>query len=118
MLSRDLIASIIRTFHESLEDVRDGGYENLYTAYFNKEREWFLQAQAKDITTFLADDPIYKTEMLSELLYRDARRLTDTELQGILYRKIILLYENIDARSQIFSLERSKRIQELKEQLE
>lgn len=125
MLSRDLIATVIKTFFEELDDVRDGGkregkespYAGFYSLYFNKEREWFMQASVSEITTFFADDPIYKLEMLTELLYRDARRLTDAELQGILYRKLVELYEVVDVRSMEFSMERMNRVAELKELL-
>lgn len=122
MLSRDLIATVIKTFFEELDDVRDGGgrqeqntsYAGFYDSYFHRSREWFLQASVQEITTFLVDDPIYKLEMLTELMYRDARRLSDAEIQGIMYRKIIELYSEIDTRSQEFSMERMNRVTELK----
>ena len=125
MLSRDLIATVIKTFFEELDDVRKGGkqseagsvYSGFYVSYFNKEREWFLRSEVSEITVFFADDPIYKLEMLTELLYRDARKLTDAEIQGIMYRKIIELYEVIDARSMEFSVERMNRVAELKQLL-
>lgn len=126
MLSRDLIATVIKTFFEELDDVRDGGKQNgeeslyagFYTSYFARERDWFIQAPVTEITTFFADDPIYKLEMLTELIYRDARRLTDAEIQGAMYRKIIELYDVIDARSMEFSVERMNRVAELKQLLE
>lgn len=126
MLSRDLIATVIKTFFEELDDVRDGGsrkeqnisYAGFYDSYFHRSREWFLQASVPEITTFLADDPIYKLEMLTELMYRDARRLSDAEIQGIMYRKIIELYSEIDTRSQEFSMERMNRVADLKGWLE
>ena len=73
-------------------DVRDGKrqmndespYAGMYASYFNKDRDWFIQADTEEITTFFADDPIYKLEMLTELIYRDARRLTDAGIQAIL----------------------------------
>lgn len=116
MLSRDLIATIIKTFFEELNDVRDGGkaYADFYTSYFNRNREWFLQASVPEITTFFADDPIYKLEMLAELMYRDARKLTDAEIQGIMYRKIIELHDAIDTGGGTFSLERMNRVEEIK----
>lgn len=125
MLSRDLIATVIKTFFEELDDVRDGGkraeqespYAGFYDLYFKKDREWFIQSPVSEITTFFADDPIYKLEMLTELLYRDARRLTDAELQGILYRKLVELYDVIDVRSMEFSVDRMNRVAELKELL-
>lgn len=55
--------------------------------------------------------------MLTELIYRDARRLTDAEIQGAMYRKIIELYDVIDARSMEFSVERMNRVAELKQLL-
>lgn len=126
MLARDLIATVVKTFFEALDDVRDGGqrtegeapYGKFYMTYFNREREWFLKAPAAEITAFFADDPVYKLEMLTELLYRDARLFTDAEIQGILYRKIIELYEVIDRRSMEFSLERMNRVADLKKFLE
>lgn len=120
MLARDLIASVIKTFFEELDDVRDGGksYAGLYTSYFQRDRAWFFQASAQDITTFFVDDPIQKLEMLTELLYHDTRILTDAEIQGIMYRKLIELYEVIDTRSQEFSLERESRVEEIKHLLE
>ena len=125
MLSRDLIASVVKTFFEELDDVRDAGwkadaespYAGLYLSYFKQKREWFLQAKVSEITTFFADDPIYKLEMLTELLYRDARCLTDAELQAVMYRKIIELYDLIDVRSQEFSIERMNRVAELRQYL-
>ena len=122
MLSRDLIATVIKTFFEELDDVRDGGrpegqeaaYAGLYTTYFNKERSWFLQVTASEITTFFADDPVYKLEMLTELMYRDASSLTDIEVQRIIYQKVLELYEVIDIRSREFSMERMNRVLELK----
>ena len=126
MLARDLIATVIKTFFEELDDVRDGKrqtsdespYAGMYASYFNKDRDWFIQADTEEITTFFADDPIYKLEMLTELIYRDARRLADAEIQAILYRKIIELYEVIDIRSQEFSMDRMNRTIELKQWLE
>ena len=140
MLARDLIAIVIKTFFEELDDVRDGKrqmndespYAGMYASYFNKDRDWFIQADTGEITTFFADDPIYKLEMLTELIYRDARRLTDAGIQAfdiaverarhagiqaILYRKIIELYEVIDIRSQEFSMDRMNRTTELKQWL-
>ena len=125
MLARDLIATVIKTFFEELDDVRDGKrqmndespYAGMYASYFNKDRDWFIQADTEEITTFFADDPIYKLEMLTELIYRDARRLTDAGRQAILYRKIIELYEVIDIRSQEFSMDRMNRPTELKQWL-
>ena len=125
MLARDLIATVIKTFFEELDDVRDGKrqmndespYAGMYASYFNKDRDWFIQADTEEITTFFADDPIYKLEMLTELIYRDARRLTDAGIQAILYRKIIELYEVIDIRSQEFSMDRMNRTTELKQWL-
>ena len=55
--------------------------------------------------------------MWTELIYRDARRLTDAGIQPILYRKIIELYEVIDIRSQEFSMDRMNRTTELKQWL-
>lgn len=55
--------------------------------------------------------------MLTELIYRDARTLTDAGIQAILYRKIIELYEVIDIRSQEFSMDRMNRTTELKQWL-
>ena len=89
----------------------------MYASYFNKDRDWFIQADTGEITTVFADDPIYKLEMLTELIYRDARRLTDAGSQAILYRKIIELYEVIDIRSQEFSMDRMNRTTELKQWL-
>lgn len=125
MLARDLIATVLKTFFEELDDVRDGKrqandespYTGMYASYFNKDRDWFIRADAKEITTFFADDPIYKLEMLTELIYRDARRLTDAGIQAVLYRKIIELYDVIDIRSQEFSIDRMNRAAELKQWL-
>lgn len=125
MLSRDLTASVIKTFFEELGDVRDGRrqentaypYAGLYMPYFHQEREWFVKADVKEITDLLADDPIAKLEMLAELLYRDARCLTDAEVQGVMFRKILELYEVIDTRSMEFSIERMNRAEELKKLL-
>jgi len=83
MLARDLIATVIKTFFEELDDVRDGKrqmndespYAGMYASYFNKDRDWFIQADTEEITTFFADDPIYKLEMLTELIYRDGMML-------------------------------------------
>lgn len=123
MLSRDLIATVVKTFFEELSDVRNGGkadgqespYTAFYSSYFSREREWFLKASVQDITMFLADDPIQKLEMLAELMFRDSRSLTDTELQGMMYRKIMGLYDVIDVRSMEFSMERMNRMALLKE---
>ena len=103
MLARDLIATVIKTFFEELDDVRDGKrqmndespYAGMYASYFNKDRDWFIQADTEEITTFFADAGI----------------------QAILYRKIIELYEVIDIRSQEFSMDRMNRTTELKQWL-
>lgn len=98
MLKRDLIATVIKTFFEELDDVRDGAkttgsdisaYTGFYTSRFDRERDWFVKAGVPEITTFFADDPIYKLEMLIELMYRDARKLTDAEIQAVMYRKLL-----------------------------
>lgn len=123
MLSRDLIATVVKTFFEELSDVRDGGkadgqespYTSFYSSYFSRERGWFLEASVPDITMFLADDPIHKLEMLAELMFRDSRSLTDAELQRMMYRKIIGLYDVIDTRSMEFSIERMNRRVQLQE---
>ena len=65
MLARDLIATVIKTFFEELDDVRDGKrqmndespYAGMYASYFNKDRDWFIQADTEEITTFFADEP-------------------------------------------------------------
>lgn len=126
MLSRDLIATVTKTFFEELDNVRDGGnqvvegslYAGFYNQYFNKDRDWFIQAPVEDITAFLAEDPIQKVEMLLELLFRDARRLKETETQWYMYRKIIGLYEEVDNRSMEFSMERMRRVAEIKALME
>lgn len=126
MLSRDLIATVIKTFFEELDDVRDGArresnesaYAGFYSAYFNQDRDWFIKAEISEITALFVDDPISKLQMLTELMYRDARKFTDAEIQGIMYRKIIELYEVIDNRTMEFSIERMNRVAELKELLE
>lgn len=124
MLSRELTASVIKTFFEELGDIRDGRriensdlYAGLYFPYFYRERRWFVEAGISEITTLLADDPIRKLEMLTELMYQDARRATSAELQAAMYRKIIQLYDVIDARSMTFSMERTNRVRELEKQL-
>ena len=125
MLARDLIATVIKTFFEELDDVRDGKrqmndespYAGMYASYFNKDRDWFIQADTEEITTFFADDPIYKLDRFTELIYRDALSLTAAGIQAILYRKIIELYEVIDIRSQEFSMDRMNRTTELKQWL-
>lgn len=126
MLSRDLIASVIKTFVEELDDVRDGGkrtgsaptYAAFYPTYFNRDRDWFIGASLPEITDLFAGDPIYKLEMLAELLYREAQELAEATLQKKLYRKIIDLYEVIDMQSREFSIERMNRIAELKQKTE
>lgn len=126
MLSRDLIATVIKTFFEELDNVRDGGnqevdgslYAGFYNQYFNKDRDWFLQAPVEDITAFFADDPIQKLLMLLELLFRDARKMTDIDTQWYIYRKIIRLYEEVDARSMEFSIDRMRRVAEIKTLME
>lgn len=126
MLAKDLIASVIKTFFEELDDIRDGNrkvqvespYAEMYTSYFVKDRTWFMQADVKEITLFFADDPVYKLEMLVELLFRDARKVADAEIQAAMYRKIIALYDVVDIRSRDFSLERMNRVAELKRSLE
>lgn len=125
MLSRDSIATVIKTFFAELDDVRDGGkrrekdssYTGFYKSYFNQNRTWFLMAPVSDITTFFSDDPIHKLEMFTELLYRDARELADTALQTVIYHKLLELYDIIDQKSMEFSLERMNRVAELKELL-
>lgn len=122
MLSRDLTASVIKTFFGELGDIRDGRrntetacpFAGLYLPYFHQERDWFIRASVEDITDLFVDDPIAKLEMLTELIYEDARRLTNLETQAVMYRKIIELYEVIDARSMEFSIARMNRAAELK----
>lgn len=126
MLSRNLMATVIKTFFEELDNVRDGGerqgnaslYAGFYLSYFNREREWFLNAPVTEWTTFFADDPIYKLEMLAELLYRDARAMTDMDMQRVIHQKLLELYEVIDARSLEFSIERMNRAAEIRQRLE
>lgn len=122
MLSRNLIATVIKTFFEELDDRRDGGrkgqesrYVDLYIHYFKRDREWFIKAEARDITAFFADDPFYKLEMLAELMYRDARTEMNEGERWIIYRKLIELYDVIDMRSGEFSMERMNRVAELKQ---
>lgn len=126
MLSRDLIASVIKTFFEELDDVRDGEkrtgsaptYAAFYPTYFNRDRDWFIGASLPEITDLFAGDPVYKLEMLAELLYREAQELAEVTMQKRLYRKIIDLYEVIDIQSREFSIERMNRIAELKQKTE
>lgn len=126
MLSRDLIATVVKTFFEELGEVRDGGrqindgslYAGFYSTYFSRDREYFLKAPVAEITAFLADDPIKKLEMLAELLYRDGSSLTNQKMQRVIYQKVLELYDVIDLRSMEFSMERMKRIAELKQELE
>lgn len=125
MLSRDLTATVIKTFFAELGDIRDGRrrenvacpFAGLYMPYFHQEREWFIKSEVKEITALLVDDPIAKLEMLVELMYQDARCLTDAEIQGVMFRKIIELYDVIDSRSMEFSMERANRAEELKKLL-
>ena len=56
--------------------------------------------------------------MLTELIYRDARRLTDAGIQAILsIGRSSNYYEVIDIRSQEFSMDRMNRTTELKQWL-
>lgn len=91
-------------------------YADFYTAYFDKERDWYIEASVSDITALFAGDPVYKLELLAELLYREAQELADVAIQKRLYRKLIDLYEVIDLQSKEFSLERMNRIVALKRQ--
>lgn len=126
MLSRDLIATVVKTFFEELDDVRDGGkkmdseslYTDFYSSYFNRDREWILKVPVSELTCFLADEPIHKLEMLAELMLRDAHSLADVNMQRIIYQKVLELYDIIDIRSMEFSLERMTRRAELKYLLE
>lgn len=123
MLSRDLIASVVRTFFEELNDVRDGGkekerrYVRFYMDYFQKESQFFVRGDMPEITAFFVDDPIQKIEMLAELMYRDAGCMPDLDLQCVMYRRIIELYDLIDRRSMDFSIERMNRVAELRNKL-
>lgn len=126
MISRDLTATVVKTFFVELSDIRDGRrqtnivcpFAGLYAAYFYQEREWFFRAKVQEITALFVDDPIDKLEMLVELMYRDVRCLTDAEVQGVMFRKILELYDVIDTRSMTFSLERTNRVDELKKLLD
>ena len=117
MLSRDLFASVIKTFFKELDDVRDGGeqvndgrlYARFYPSYFGMERDWFVRKSAEEITVFFADDPIHKLELLTELMYLDAFSLTDRDMQRIIFQKILQLYDIIDERSQEYSMARVNR---------
>lgn len=123
MLSRDLTASVIKTFFGELGDVRDGRREEnselslarLYVPYFYREKMWFVNAGVPEITALLADDTIRRLEMLTELMYQDV--LTSVELRTTMCRKIIELYDVIDSQGQTFSLERTNRRLELQKLL-
>lgn len=126
MLSRDLIATVVKTFFEELDDVREGGkkmdseslYAGFYSSYFNRDREWVLKIPVSELTCFLADEPIHKLEMLVELMLRDTHSLADANIQRIIYQKVLELYDIIDVRSMEFSLERMAKRAELKYLLE
>lgn len=122
MLSRNLIATVRKTFFEELDDRRDGGrkgqgarYADLYLSYFKRDRDWFMQAEVREITALFADDPFYKLEMLAELMYRDARTEMNEGERWVIYRKLIGLYDVIDVRSGEFSIDRMNRVAELKQ---
>ena len=127
MLARDLIAQVIRTFYEELNDVRDGGrlgdmeqrYGDLYVAYFQRSREFFLNNDIKEIKAFFSEDPdaVYKYDMLAELMYREVKIVSDENLRQPMYLRIIELYEVLDSLSMDFSFVRMNRVQELKNEL-
>lgn len=127
MLARDLIAQVIRTFYEELDDVRDGGklgdmeqrYGDLYMTYFQKDRKFFLRSNMEEIRAFFSEDPdaVYKYEMLAELMYREAGGVSDENLRQVMYSRIIELYEVLDLLSMDFSFVRMSRVQELKNEL-
>lgn len=61
MLARDLIATVIKTFFEELDDVRDGKrqmndespYAGMYASYFNKDRDCLSRPIPKRSRLFL-----------------------------------------------------------------
>lgn len=126
MLSRDLIATVVRTFFEELGDMRDGGskaetekkYAGFYMTYFKQERLFFVQKSMQEVTTFFAGDPIQRIEMLAELMYRDAAFQAEQTMQVLMYKRIIELYDYIDMRTMEFSVERMNRVEELKNNME
>lgn len=124
MLARDLIAQVIRTFYEELDDVRDGGrpggeeqrYGDLYITYFQRDRSFFVESSVEEIVAFFSSDPdaVYKYEMLAELMYRESKIVEDESLRQAMFRRMIELYEALDTLSLDFSIVRMNRVEELK----
>ena len=126
MLSRDYILQVIKTFFEELDEAFNGKDEDdmeiqehlndLYTTYFKRDRESFLQSGTEEMIDFLKDDPdrMEKYDMLQELMYRDAEIQHDLEVRDNLYRKVVYLCEYITNHSMNFSLAYENRITEIK----
>lgn len=123
MLSRDLIASVVKTFFEQLEDIRDGGkrqteaYAVLYQEYFHQNRDWFLEADLEVWMEKLPEEELYRAEMLSELMYRDALEISNQGQQQEVFRKVLALYSFLDRKSGDFSVIRMNRAMKMKKSL-
>lgn len=116
MLSRDYILRILQTFFDLTAKLFDGKRKTeeefelelnqLYNAYFQKSRAFFMDTLPEEIPViFKEDDFLFeKNSMLAEICYREYQHAFDEESKRNWGLKAKFLYDYLNDHSTDYSL--------------
>ena len=137
MLEKDYIMRLIRQFFEALEKlIEKRGKEEgttlqievngMYRSYFHQPQDFFYEAGMDIILAYMQarfseEECLQRMELLAELLAEllrfDASLKPSTEEGQMLNEKALELLTFADTHSDTFSLERRRKMEEIKAQL-
>ena len=122
MLQRDYIMRLIQLFFEALAKfLRNKEYkapellrpelDEIYKTFLKFPRDHFKTMTIEEITnSFDNEEKLYKVEIIAELFYQDAL-LEEPDEQ--LLRKSLALFQYVDLNSDMFSIDRQRKVGEI-----
>lgn len=122
MLKKDYLLRFISTFFEGLKRISKGieeedpkVFDKINESYklLGNTRAYFLKTDIEAIVSFFKEKDLKYIQMLSELLYYDAKHKEDKEL----LKKAIQLADYYLENTKDFSLELQRKIMEMKCQI-
>lgn len=132
MIEEDYLLRMLENFFQSLQKRLNVAYslenrfeqtvfDSLYEEYLGGEKEFFIENETKAILSYLEkqDGKIscVKSEILSELLFFEAKEIQDSPTQQEILHKSLALLEYSETESKTFSVRRMKRKEAIKELL-
>ena len=114
-----MIARMLRLKETDPEAV-EPELEKIYSQFLNNNRAYFLTTGLSNLYQAFGESEkgISQAEMLAELFYRELQLFDRPEINPLIARKLIGLYDYIDAQTREFSIERMNRRKEIEQFLQ